>query len=86
MKRTLLAVCGLSPQVITETLYALLQDGRLPDSVHVLTTTEGKARCLSNLFGSGDGHFYKFLQDYELPEDAINFSPRPCILQNTNMK
>lgn len=53
MKRTLLAVCGLSPQVITETLYALFQEGRLPDSVHALTTTEGKARCLSNLFGSG---------------------------------
>lgn len=76
MKRILLAVCGLSPQVITETLYALLQQGRLPDAVRILTTGEGKALCLANLFGSGDGHFHKFLNDYNLPETAIDFAPR----------
>jgi CRISPR-associated protein Csx14 len=76
MKRTLLAVCGLSPQVITETLYALLHEGRLPDSVHILTTEEGKARCLANLFGSGDGHFYRFLKNFDIPENAIDFSAK----------
>ncbi|NLV24760.1 MAG: TIGR02584 family CRISPR-associated protein, partial [Deltaproteobacteria bacterium] len=41
MKTVLLAVCGLSPQVITETLYALHQQGRQVDAVRVLTTRQG---------------------------------------------
>jgi len=42
MKNILLAVTGLSPQVITETLYALHQNNRKVDSVHVITTRDGK--------------------------------------------
>ncbi len=39
MKNTLLAVTGLSPQVITETLYALHQNNRKVDGIHVITTS-----------------------------------------------
>ena len=38
MKTVMLAVTGLSPQVITETLYALHQSSRHVDAIHVITT------------------------------------------------
>ena len=44
MKNILLAVTGLSPQVITETLYALHQINRRVDAIHVITTRDGKER------------------------------------------
>ena len=44
MKNILLAVTGLSPQVITETLYALHQSGRYVDAIHVITTLDGKKK------------------------------------------
>ena len=40
-RRILLAVTGLSPQVVTETLYALALEGgheRMPTEVHLVTT------------------------------------------------
>ena len=47
MKNILLAVVGLSPQVVTETLYALHQQGRGVDAIHLITTREGKEAILS---------------------------------------
>lgn len=79
MKRNLLAVCGTSPQVITETLYALHQEGRLPTSVRVLTTRIGKDRCIAELFGSGDGAFYRWCEDYGVDRSMIDFSPQHVI-------
>jgi len=76
MKRTLLAVCGTSPQVITETLYALHQEGRLPTSVRVLTTSTGKDRCIAALFGNGDGAFYRWCDDYGIKRSDIDFAPQ----------
>ena len=63
MKRVLLAVCGLTPQIITETLYALHCEGRLPQRVVVLTTRAGRERCLNTLFG-GPGMLHRFFDDY----------------------
>ena len=41
-KSILLNVTGLTPQVVTETLYALHQQGQaLPEQLHILTTAEG---------------------------------------------
>lgn len=76
MKTVLLALCGLTPQVITETLYALHQQGRQIDAIRVLTTRVGKDACLAQLFRSGDGHFYRYLEDYRLSCDTIDFAPR----------
>lgn len=74
MKRILLAVCGISPQVITETLYALHQQGRMVDAVRILTTSEGKDRCLSQLFRGGDGAFYQLLDEYGISRESVDFS------------
>lgn len=79
MKRTLIAVCGLAPQVITETLYALYQQERLPDSVKVLTTRKGKEACHAQLFSAGDGQYHKFCADYTIESTVINFSPQNII-------
>jgi CRISPR-associated protein Csx14 len=74
VKRILLAVCGISPQVITETLYALHQQGRMVDAVRILTTSEGKDRCLSQLFRGGDGALYQLLDEYGISRESVEFS------------
>lgn len=47
MRRILLAVTGLTPQVVTETLFALMREGpdSLPHAIRVLTTSEGAERA-----------------------------------------
>ena len=42
-RRVLLAVTGMSPQVVTETIYALAQQGAdfVPTEVHIITTSKG---------------------------------------------
>src|SRR6266478_2847945 len=48
----LLAVTGMSPAILTETVWALAQENppALPDLVVVLTTTAGKAQIEQELF------------------------------------
>ncbi|MCX7817522.1 MAG: CRISPR-associated ring nuclease Csm6 [Syntrophales bacterium] len=72
MRNILLAVLGLTPQVITETLYALYQEGRHVDSIHVITTRKGKEKINAHLLAPGDGWFYRFLREYEV--GGIEFS------------
>jgi CRISPR-associated protein (TIGR02584 family) len=66
-KRTLLlSVTGLTPQVVTETLYALHRQGlALPDEIHILSTGEGCQRAKLTLIN--DGWLNKFYADYDLP-------------------
>lgn len=80
-KRILLAVTGLSPQVVTETLYALYrQPSPLPTEVHVLSTAEGAERAhLTLLTGRW---FSRLRKDYGLPEIIFNES-HIHILKNT---
>lgn len=79
MKGILLAVCGLAPQVITETLYGLHQMGQQVAAVKVLTTRQGKNACVAGLFGAGDGHYYRYLKEYGIGEGEIDFSPRRIV-------
>ncbi len=70
-KRILLCVTGLTPQVVTETLYALLNVGDpLPDEVHILTTSEGAERAQLTLLNE---HWYaRLFDDYQ--QTAPRFS------------
>ena len=79
MKKILLAVCGLAPQVITETLYALQQQDRLPDIVRVLTTRSGMEACHAQLFAGGSGQYHHFLQDYKIDPEQIDFMPQAIL-------
>ncbi|MFW5989730.1 MAG: CRISPR-associated ring nuclease Csm6, partial [Desulfosudaceae bacterium] len=73
MQHILLSVIGLSPQIITETLYALHQREQKVDAVHVITTGEGKKRIHTELLGNGDGLFHRYLNDYAI-RPSIDFS------------
>jgi len=72
MKRTLLAVCGLTPQVITETLWALMREERLPHAIRVLTTRAGKGKINSDLLPP-DGAFDRFCRDFGISRESIDF-------------
>lgn len=70
-RRILLAVTGLSPQVVTETLFALIQHPQLPflpTEVHLLTTREGAERARLALLSAEPGWFGRLCRDYRLPE------------------
>ena len=78
--RILLAVTGMTPQVVTETLYALMQQGPdgLPHELHLLTTSVGADRARLALLSEQLGWFARFLADYPLAtREAGSFSPLP---------
>jgi len=67
--RILLAVTGLTPQVVTETLYALAcraQAPWIPDEVHVITTATGAENIRLQLL-EDEAWFHRLIEDYGLP-------------------
>lgn len=73
MKNILIAMTGLSPQVVTEALYALHQEGREVHEINLITTRTGKDRINSLLLASGDGAYYQYLNEYNINSDKIYF-------------
>jgi CRISPR-associated protein (TIGR02584 family) len=74
-RRILLAVTGLSPQVVTETLYALSiarEPAYVPTEVHVVTTAEGANRVRLALLSADPGWFARLCRDYSLPTIAFD--------------
>ena len=68
-RRILLAVSGLSPQIVTETIYALAasQDAPfVPTEVHLITTREGANRAELSLLSDDLGWFHRLCKDYNL--------------------
>ncbi|MBB1125580.1 CRISPR-associated ring nuclease Csm6 [Thiospirillum jenense] len=71
--RILLAVTGLTPQIVTETLYALTcqrQPAWIPHEVHLITTATGAENARLNLL-AGSAWFHRLCTDYQLP--SIDF-------------
>jgi CRISPR-associated protein (TIGR02584 family) len=70
-RQILLCATGLSPQVVTETVYAILQDGgrhyRMPDEIRLITTREGAERARLWLLSAEPGWFARFCRDWDLP-------------------
>ncbi len=67
MKNILLSTTGSSPQVLTETLYALHQSGRpFPEAVYVITTKSTLDDLVNGLFR--DGHLQALIDEYQLPD------------------
>jgi CRISPR-associated protein (TIGR02584 family) len=75
MKHILLAVTGLNPQVITESLFALHQNNQRVDAIHVITTRDGKELIFAHLLAGKRGHYYYYLEDYSIDPSSIDFSP-----------
>ena len=64
IRRVMLAVSGLNPQVITEALYCLNSEGRMVDEIHCVTTRKGRDLLLSSLLDGGKGPLYRFCAEY----------------------
>lgn len=70
-KKILLSVTGMSPAVVTETLYALVTEkGFIPTEIQVITTEQGKNKLLEALLGIEGGRkerkgaLQEFIEDY----------------------
>ncbi len=74
VRRILMCVSGMSPAVVTETLYALVTQVPpfVPDEIHVVTTIDGKTKVMEHLLTPETGHFHRFMREY-LPGQSIRF-------------
>ena len=73
MKNILLAITGASPQVVTETLYALHTEGKtFPDEMYIITTLSSKKILCDGFFE--EGHLAALKKEYDLPELKFNES------------
>lgn len=73
-RRILLAVTGLSPQIVTETLYALAvtaEPAWVPTEIRLITTRRGAQEAERTLLSGDPGWFGRLCADYRLP--AITF-------------
>lgn len=72
-RRILVCVTGLSPQVVTETIFALVHQDCpwIPTEVHILTTAVGAQRVRELLLTPGQGQFEKLVCDYAI--EGIRF-------------
>ncbi len=70
-RRILVAVTGLSPQIVTETLYALAvapaQAPFVPTEIHLITTRSGAEKARLALLSDEPGWFHHLCRDYALP-------------------
>ena len=88
MKNILLISSGLSPQVITETLfyYHNSDNSILIDEIHVITDSTG-ARLIDNKLFNGPGWYYKYLDDYKIDKKTIKFDKKNIyVLKDNNGK
>ena len=82
--RVLVAVTGLSPQIVTETLYALAvapapsEPRFVPTRIRLITTDEGASRAKDSLLNSVNGWFHRLQTDYRLP--PIEFEPEHIVV------
>jgi CRISPR-associated protein (TIGR02584 family) len=71
-RRVLLAVTGLSPQIITETLYVLaVEKDWIPTEIQIITTCRGAENAQRDLLSNDPGWFHRLCEEYRLPK--INF-------------
>jgi CRISPR-associated protein (TIGR02584 family) len=85
MTRILLCATGMSPQIVTETLYALAvkpAPGKpvwIPDEIHLISTATGANQARLNLLSQTPGWFHKLRSDYHLPEIKFTHATIHCI-------
>lgn len=73
-RRLLVLVAGLTPQIVTETLYALAnqEEPFIPTEIHLITTQTGAERAQRLLLKSPPAYYQQLVQELNLP--AIKFS------------
>jgi CRISPR-associated protein (TIGR02584 family) len=87
MRDVLLALCGLTPQVVTETLWALAHRAppTYPAEVWILTTKTGRTRCLDTLIGS-NGALAQYVRAYRPVPKPICGASRVIVLKGADGK
>lgn len=81
-QKILVAVTGMTPQIVTETVYALHQNHQwVPEKIIVLTTLTGKQQIVAQLLGE-NGYFQRLRQDFRLPQ--IEFEEHCILVINEN--
>jgi CRISPR-associated protein (TIGR02584 family) len=78
MRDWLIALCGLTPQVVTETLWALRHQRPpiLPEKVSIVTTKSGRNVCERLLFGK-KGKLASYWREYVGPRTTIQRTRAP---------
>ncbi len=77
MRNILLCACGLTPQVITETLYALSikkNPAWIPHEIHAVTTESGRLLIEEKLLHPTQGRFHAFCSEYNIPAPSFDAS------------
>lgn len=70
---------GLSPQVVTETLYVLVTEQNwVPQHIKIITTAEGAKRAKLSLLSDDPGWFHRLCTDFSLP--PIRFSEEDILV------
>lgn len=94
-KHILLCVAGMTPQIITETLYALTQErGDRVDEIRVITTLDGRDKIMTGIAngrGASEeslldpevGQFYAFCRDFKIDPVTIKFDEKSIALLRT---
>lgn len=94
-KHILLCVAGMTPQIITETLYALTQErGERVDEIRVITTLDGRDKIMTgiangrgtpeeSLLDPNVGQFYSFCRDFNIDANSIKFDEKSIALLRT---
>ena len=78
-RRILVAVIGLTPQVLTETLYALAvrpacsASPFVPTAIRIVTTARGRDRTRRELLHPHTGRFFQLCTDYRIDPRTIAF-------------
>ena len=76
-RRILLCVTGLSPQIVTETLYALSvmqTPAWVPDEIRIITTKRGAENARLMLLSENPGWFKRLCRDWHLPKIGFDES------------
>lgn len=82
MKKIMVAVTGMSPQIVTETIYALHTKHQwTPNQIIVLTTLAGRKKIIDELLGE-NGYFTRLCRDYELSNITFDAADIKVITEN----
>ncbi len=74
MDTVLVTLAGMTPQIVTETLWALHRaEGRLPRAVHVVTTRPGADKVRRSLLDPRSGWFYRLCRDLGVDHCGVRF-------------
>lgn len=79
-KNILVALCGITPQIVTETLYALIVLKKIDiNEIWLVTTAKGRKQIIDQLLANGSGPYFQFIRDY-LPTAEIAFNPNHILV------